>query len=245
MYKNSWKEWFLFTRRDRNAATILLLIIGLLIVLPYLVPAKRSDIHIDKALQEELDQYVQEHPPAGEQAVYIAANDTAVNDTVKHKLFFFDPNTLSEEGFTQLGLSQKVIHTLINYRNKGGHFKTPEDIRKIYGLSKTDADRLIPYVRITSANTKQKENDRVYEQPNTLPLSKQYQKIDINTSTAEDWKAFPGIGDVLANRIVKFRTSMSGFKTIEQVGKTYGLNDSVFQAIKPYLYLEDSTKATH
>jgi DNA uptake protein ComE-like DNA-binding protein len=194
MYKNSWKEWFLFTRRDRNAATILLLIIGLLIVLPYLVPAKRSDIHIDKALQKELDQYVQEHPPAGKQAVYAAANDTTVNDTAKHKLFFFDPNTLSEDGFTQLGLSQKVIHTLINYRNKGGYFKTPEDIRKIYGLSKTDSDRLIPYVRITSANTKQKENDRVYEQPNTLPPSKQYQKIILIPLRRKTGKHFPASG---------------------------------------------------
>src|SRR5678810_218449 len=98
MYKNSWKEWLLFTRRDRNAATILLLIIGLLIVLPYLVPAKRSAIHIDKALQQELDQYLQEHPRAAEQAVSITAMDTAVSDTVKHALFFFDPNTLSEDG---------------------------------------------------------------------------------------------------------------------------------------------------
>src|SRR6476620_6044695 len=104
MHKNSWKEWFLFTRRDRNAATILLLIIGLLIVLPYLVPAKRSDIHIDKALQKELDKYIQEHP-AATQAVYMAAEDTAINDTIKNELFFFDPNTLSEDGFTRLGLS--------------------------------------------------------------------------------------------------------------------------------------------
>ena len=57
--------------------------------------------------------------------------------------------------FTKLGLSQKIIHTLINYRSKGGYFKTPEDIRKIYGLSKTDADRLIPYVRITSSKSNQ------------------------------------------------------------------------------------------
>ncbi|HEX5153950.1 MAG TPA: helix-hairpin-helix domain-containing protein [Parafilimonas sp.] len=244
MYKNSWKEWFLFTRRDRNAATMLLLIIGLLIVLPYLVPAKRSDIHIDKALQEELDQYLLEHPRASEQAVHITANDTAVNDTVKHELFFFDPNTLSEDGFIQLGLSQKVIHTLINYRNKGGYFKTPEDIRKIYGLSKTDADRLIPYVRITPVNTRPKKDDNMPVQANATTPSKAYQKININTATAEDWKAFPGIGEVLANRIIKFRTSMNGFKNVNQVGKTYGLSDSVFQTIKPYLYIEDSARTT-
>jgi len=244
MHKNSWKEWFLFTRRDRNAATILLLIIALLIVLPYLVPAKKSEIHIDKALQAELDQYLQEHPRTGEQVVYRTAKDTAVNDTVKHELFFFDPNTLNEDGFTQLGLSQKQVNTLINYRNKGGYFKTPEDLRKIYGLSKADADRLIPYVHIEASNTKTKKDDNLPIQANTNIPSKQYQKININTATAEDWKAFPGIGEVLANRIIKFRTSMNGFKNVNQVGKTYGLSDSVFQSIKPYLYMEDSTRTT-
>ena len=128
--------------------------------LPYLVPAKRSAIHIDTALQKELDQYMQDHPQANDQPVYIATSDTAINDTVKQELFFFDPNTLAEDGFVKLGLSQKIIHTLINYRNKGGYFKTPEDIRKIYGLSKADADRLIPYIRIASTNNKQTEEPR-------------------------------------------------------------------------------------
>jgi len=244
MYKNSWKEWFLFTRRDRNAVTILLLIIGLLIALPYLVPAKRSQIHIDKALQEELDQYLQEHPRASDQVTYIAARDTAVQDTIKHELSFFDPNTLSEAGFLQLGLSQKVVHTLINYRNKGGYFKTAEDLRKIYGLSKTDADRLMPYVRITSVNNKSKKDDNAPVQKNANVPSNPYEKININTATAEDWKAFPGIGEVLANRIIKFRASINGFKNVNQVGKTYGLSDSVFQSIKPYLYIADSARAT-
>ncbi len=242
MQKNTWKEWFVFTKRDRNAATILLTLIGLIILLPYLLPEKKLQISIDEDLQQQLDQYQQNHP-AGENPSYIAATDTVINDTAKTTLFFFDPNTLSEEGFVKLGLPQKTIHTIINYRSKGGYFKTPEDIRKIYGLSKTDADRLIPYIKIAS-NTKQKEETE-YKQPVANTTAHQYRKININTATAEDWKAFPGIGDAIANRIVKFRTSVGGFKSVEQVGKTYGLNDSVYQLIKPYLYLKDSVTTKH
>lgn len=234
------KEWFVFTRRDRNAAFVLLLITGLVIVLPYLVPAKKMEIHIDKELQAELDEYKQQQPNNFSSFNY-SATDTSIRDTAKRELFVFDPNTLNEEGFIKLGLSQKTAHTLINYRSKGGYFKTPEDIRKIYGLSKTDADRLIPYIKIASANNKPTETPK-FEQPVTKTQSSSYKKININTATAEDWKAFPGIGDVIGNRIVKFRTSIGGFKTIDQVGKTYGLSDSVFQKIKPYLYLSDSTR---
>ncbi|HEY2725796.1 MAG TPA: helix-hairpin-helix domain-containing protein [Parafilimonas sp.] len=240
MQNNTWKEWFIFTKRDRNAALIFLLILGLVIVLPYLVPAKKLEISIDKDLQQQLEQYTQDHQSAKNQSSYISAVDTIGNDTAKNQLFFFDPNILPEEGFTKLGLSQKTIHTIINYRKKGGYFKTPQDIRKIYGLSKADADRLIPYVHIASSNTNAKEEIK-NDQPVANNQTHQYKKININTASAEEWKVFPGIGDAIANRIIKFRTSVGGFKSVEQVAKTYGLNDSVFQQIKPYLYLKDST----
>lgn len=241
MRKNTWKDYFTFTKRDRTAVFILLLIIAILMALPYVLPAKKLDIHIDAALQKEFDSLRQNEKYASSEPVNnFSSADTTIHGSVKKELFYFDPNILSEDGFVKLGLPAKTIHTLINYRSKGGYFKTPEDIRKIYGLSKADADRLIPYIRIASSNTKQKEDDKKYEQPAPTTASHQYKKININTATAENWKAFPGIGDVIANRIVKFRTSIGGFKTIEQVGKTYGLNDSVFQQIKPYLYLKDS-----
>ena len=242
MQKNHWKEWFVFTKRDRNAATILLVLTGLIILLPYFLPAKKLEIHIDKDLQQELDAYRTDHPLATNTPVYIATSDTAIHDTIKKELFFFDPNTLSEEGFIKLGLPKKTVHTLINYRSKGGYFKKPEDISKIYGLSKTDADRLIPYIRIASSNTKQKEEIK-YQQPAAPTSTHQYKKININTANVEEWKAFPGIGDVIANRIIKFRTSIGGFKSIDQVGKTYGLSDSTFQFIKPFLSLKDSSNA--
>ncbi len=239
MQQNHLKEWFVFTKRDRNAAIILLCIIGVIMILPYLLPAKKLEIHIDKELQAELDQYQRDHPQKNNQPFYANTySDTAISDSVKTALFFFDPNTLSEDGFIKLGLSQKTAHTLINYRSKGGYFKIPEDIRKIYSLSKADADRLIPYIRISSnKRTAETKHEKFYASTQQYQLK----KTNINLATAEDWKAFPGIGDVIANRIVKFRTSIGGFKSIEQVGKTYGLSDSVFQLIKPYLYIKDST----
>ena len=149
---------------------------------------------------------------------------------------------MDEDGFAKLGLNQKIIHTIINYRNKGGYFKTPEDIRKIYGLSKADADRLISYVRIAASNKTQTSPKKIEPPAAVQSETHQFKKININTATTEDWKAFPGIGDVIANRIIKYRTSMGGFKSVEQVGKTYGLSDSVFKQIKPYLFLKDSTE---
>ncbi|ULT43472.1 hypothetical protein KRR40_08600 [Niabella defluvii] len=41
------------------------------------------------------------------------------NNTGNGILFSFDPNTLDADGFKKLGLRDKTIRTLLNYRNKG------------------------------------------------------------------------------------------------------------------------------
>jgi hypothetical protein len=61
---------------------------------------------------------------------------SANNDYGKSKgeLFYFDPNTLSAEGWKKLGLRDKTIHTIQNYLGKGGILRNPEDLQKVYGL---------------------------------------------------------------------------------------------------------------
>ena len=90
--------------------------------------------------------------------------------------------------------------------------KKPEDIRKIYGLKKEEADALIPYIKIERKSSQQKAIAKNEEQnkPQTQP-AQILKKIDINSATAEDFKALPGIGDVLSTRIIKFRNCNSWF----------------------------------
>jgi len=63
--------------------------------------------------------------------------------------------------------------------------------------------------------------------------------IDINSADTLLWEQLPGIGPVLARRIVYFRERLGGFHSIAQVGETYGLADSVFNKIQPLLRLGD------
>lgn len=59
--------------------------------------------------------------------------------------------------------------------------------------------------------------------------------ININTATAADWEALPGIGPVLAARIIKYRDKLGGFTRVEQVQQTYGISDSLYRALQPFL----------
>jgi len=60
-------------------------------------------------------------------------------------------------------------------------------------------------------------------------------RIDINKAGLEDWKAFKGIGETLSNRIIKYREKLGGFHAPQQVAEVYGISDSLFQSIQPFL----------
>ncbi|MFD2718704.1 ComEA family DNA-binding protein [Hymenobacter monticola] len=62
--------------------------------------------------------------------------------------------------------------------------------------------------------------------------------FDPNALTAEGWEA-RGVPHFVAARIVKYREAAGGFKAKAQVKKMYGLEDSVYQRLAPFMQLPD------
>jgi len=158
------------------------------------------------------------------------------------ELFAFDPNTLSVTGWKKLGLRDRTIQTILNFRSKGGRFKKAEDLQRIYGLPKKDYERLAPYVEMESTAS---EKVLAVVANKNYPIAQKIAPgnsfLDVNTADTSAFIALPGIGSKLAGRIVNFRNKLGGFYSIDQVGETFGLADSTYQKIKPYLRMADST----
>ena len=58
------------------------------------------------------------------------------------------------------------------------------------------------------------------------------EKINLNTATEEELAALPGIGEVLAERILQYREKNGEFETISEVMNVSGIGDKKFNAIK-------------
>jgi competence protein ComEA len=56
-------------------------------------------------------------------------------------------------------------------------------------------------------------------------------KVSLNQATAADFETLPGIGPVLASRIVQHRDSVGGFKEVGQLRDVPGIGEKTFQAL--------------
>jgi competence protein ComEA len=231
-------EYLSFTRKERTGLFVLLLLIIFFSILPFLFPFFIHKKQIDHAAFEKAIAALKIKQADSSSMNYKKYDDDRepnyyprknYNYTAnKAELFYFDPNTLSAEGWKKLGIREKTIGTIQNYTAKGGRFRKADDIAKIWGLHDDEVRRLMPFVVIKEKATdpfvKKEWEKKPYER-----MEKKIDPFDINVADTSAFIALPGIGSKLAARIVAFREKLGGFYAVEQIGETYGLPDSVFQ----------------
>ncbi|MGB3005771.1 MAG: helix-hairpin-helix domain-containing protein [Chitinophagaceae bacterium] len=256
MGKNFITEYFIFSRKDRIAVLIIVLIILSIFLIPTIVSKSKlinknegqdttwiSSLKKLETKETENPQYRQFEDDNNNFQYDRRTNSYTGKN--KGELFYFDPNTLPSEGWIKLGLRGKTIHTIQNYLSKGGKFRKPEDLQRIYGLFPNEYERIAPYIIIESTgetnNNKNFTDKHPTEAPPVKTYTPRYAIVDINEADTAALIALPGIGSKLASRIINFRDKLGGFYTLAQVGETFGLPDSTFQKIKQYLKLENTT----
>lgn len=68
--------------------------------------------------------------------------------------------------------------------------------------------------------------------PQTLSFEPESIKININTASKRELLRLPGIGSVLAQRIIEYREANGPFRAIEEIMKVKGIGPKLFDRIK-------------
>ena len=66
-------------------------------------------------------------------------------------------------------------------------------------------------------------------------------QININEADQAHLEQLPGIGPVLAERIIAYREEQGGFDTIEEMTKVSGIGETTFVELEPYITVESDS----
>jgi len=186
------KEYFQFSRRQRNGIVFLLFILVALLVAKQTVPYWASTDEA-AALQLFRDNTAALSELAGNK------NDSTAQAS---QLKPFNPNTISKDSLVAMGFSEHLANQVINYRDKAGPFKTRTDFSKLYNLP----DSLF----------------RIYEPYLLLPQAvAPGQPVEINSADSLQLVAVKGIGPFYAHKILDYRRKSGGFYTLDQLDEAF------------------------
>ena len=128
--------------------------------------------------------------------------------------FAFNPNTVTLGELVRLGLSERQAEVVLNYREKGGRFRTKADFARMYVVSDSLFERLEPFIDI--------------------PL------LELNTADSAALVELRGIGPYYARRILSYRDSLGGYYTPEQLLEIRGIDSSRYAGLAESIRADSS-----
>lgn len=230
------KDLFALHKGERRgtAALVLLLaaLLGAVVYQQWLRPPVRHDM---TALRADMEAWLAQRDSASR-----AAGTATMGEA---ELFRFDPNTISTADWQRLGLTQRQAEGVERFRTKGGRFRTRSDVARMYTISAEQYARLEPYIDLPDSlprkgrgdgprGWKEREGPRD-EEPRVVTAQEKQdrgapqvrRKVEVNTADTAALIALPGIGPSFARGIVKYRESLGGYHSLEQLGEVYVLKD--------------------
>jgi len=245
----------LFGVSYKQAKGILILqgLILLLIICPILLSIYFPKPSIERSLDDEklLNELIARWDQGKE---FMKADQSSFASNHNEPVYFpFDPNSISYDKMVEIGFPTWLAERLISYRNAGGKFAVKSDIKKVYGLQDWLYNQIEDYIQLpdkllvkvtedTNADKPFAENVESTKESN--PISKELDSnlpllLDINLADSVDLQKIRGIGPAFSSRIVRYRNILGGFVSIDQLNEVYGLSEETFEAMKPFIILNE------
>lgn len=217
-----WKDFFYYSKSERRAVYVLLVLIAFLVIAIIWLPPSRSAKETVLRPVDSLRLKKKGERFVNESGGYDKAVGTGWKE--RYELFVFDPNLADSVELRNLGIPVYVVRNIIKYRQKGGVFRTPESMSRIYGLNASKFEELKPFIRISDTFRKKAGNSsKTYvEHKATVQKPFKYPEgtlIDVNEADTSELKKIPGIGSVIARKIVAYRNKLGGFYSLDQLSE--------------------------
>ena len=201
------KSHFVFNRSQQNGIFLLVIIIIVLQAIYYFLDFSTED-SAESLNPEELESF-----QAQIDSIKLARAEA---DSVK--IYPFNPNYITDFKAYTLGMSVEEIDRLHKFRDSDNWINSAKDFQKVTGVSDSLLASISPYFKFPDWVIEAEKKKSIIKVKTPISVS------DLNKAETEDLQKINGIGEVLANRIVNYRTKIGGFRSELQLKDIYGLN---------------------
>lgn len=148
------------------------------------------------------------------------------------KIYPFNPNFITDYKGYKLGMSVSEIDRLLAFRKQNKYVNSPEEFQAVTKVSDSLLTTIAPYFKFPDWVQHKKE----YKNYTYTAFAKKEKImiIDINQATQEDLIKINGIGDAISLRILKFKESLGGFVSMEQMKDVWGLSPEVIEKLNSH-----------
>ena len=231
------RKWFSFSKGERVAIVTILALILVLILACLFRPSRKS---LSDASLHNLDSLLALRQQALEQQE--CQTDNNLPETPEFHPFPFNPNTITEEEWLQMGLTDRQVRSIMNYKAKGGRFYSKSDVEKLYAISEEEFEQLEPFIVLPEVPRNKKMKSPAQSDASVAPAAAQPEKkaipmVDMNTADSALLVELPQIGGYTAMRIIAFRDKLGGFVDKEQLRDVKGMDSARFNTIQPYILI--------
>ncbi len=234
------RDIFYYTNEDKRGLVVLLVLIvvlsGSIFFIKNYNPNNHESDGIDSSLAEYLafreqlsDRDSLEKLRYASRRKNYRKGKSGYYDISKVVPSLFDPNSDDSAAMVRSGLPPYVARNIVRYRAKGGKFRKPEDLARIYGMTDEVYSLLSPYIIITPEFSGEADSIVVARDSLYKPVFK-YPKgtvVDLNKADTAELKKIPGIGSGYSAMIVGYRYRLGGFVSVSQLKEIEGLPDSL------------------
>ncbi len=234
-FHTSWKDYLSFSRREQYGIYALLFIFVIQVVCIYFLDYTRPVMPVLQSgwIRDSVAIWIKSDQGDLKNVHDPGPDETSVHRNEKVSYFRFDPNTVSADQLLMLGLNKGQARTIIKFRSKGAGFRSKQDFRKLYCISPQEFEKLSPWIVLPDSIVRQENIHGRQEFRKEL-------RIDLSQDDSLEILKLPGIGPSFARRIVNYRKRLGGYCSIEQLKEVWGLTDSLYELISPFLFLSDS-----
>ena len=235
------RKWLTFSKGERVAIITILAVILILILACLFRPTRQS---LSDASLHNLDSLLALRQAAMELQQQQQAEKP--QEIAELHPFPFNPNALTEDEWRQIGLTDRQIRNIMNYKAKGGKFYSKNDLGKLYTISEEDFAQLEPFIVLPEVargtngkSASKKHEEQAGEEPRPA-AKKAIPVVDLNTVDSTTLVELPQIGGYMASRILEFRDKLGGFVNMEQLRDVKGMDEARFAAVQPYIKIGEA-----